>query len=309
MSSSGFSDPRFGTIDTRATQPLPVLKDAPRGDVEAKTAARDGTAVRKQAAEPGVPAAVAALEQAGIESPHDSPVVFGDPGDSGEILSDDLIEEVDDSDVQVEATPRKAPPPSPTPPKTPPPAPRAKASDKPKSRTSKPKSGKPKRRKGKPWFEEIFDEDYLRTLPFLTPQATQSEAAFVSSALDLEPGSQIMDVGCGYGRHAMELAARGYQVVALDLSLPLLLRGADEAQRRGLNINFVHGDMRELSFEDQFDGAYCLFSTFGYFDEEANKKTARGIAKALRPGARLVIEIPEPRLPHHRSTRSSLVGR
>ena len=80
-------------------------------------------------------------------------------------------------------------------------------------------------------------------------------------------------------------------MVGLDLSLPLLLRGADEAQRRGLSINFVHGDMRELDFESQFDGVFCVFSTFGYFDEETNKKTAANMARALKPGARAVIEI------------------
>src|SRR5262245_335950 len=49
-----------------------------------------------------------------------------------------------------------------------------------------------KRKKGKPWFEEIFDEDYLRTLPFLTPQATQSEARFVIETLAVEPGAQVL---------------------------------------------------------------------------------------------------------------------
>jgi SAM-dependent methyltransferase len=152
-------------------------------------------------------------------------------------------------------------------------------------------TGKKPRRRGKPWFEEIFDEDYLRTLPFLTPQATQLEANFVMEALAIEPGCQVLDIGCGYGRHAMELAARGYHVVGLDSSLPLLLRGADEAQRRTLSINFVHGDMREISFDAQFDGAYCLFSTFGYFDDDTNKKTAQNICRALKPGARCVIEV------------------
>jgi SAM-dependent methyltransferase len=102
---------------------------------------------------------------------------------------------------------------------------------------------------------------------------------------------QVLDLGCGYGRHAMELAARGHHVVGLDLSLPLLIRGADEAQRRGLNINFVHGDMRELTFDAQFDGAYCVFSTFGYFDDETNKRVAVNLARALKPGAKLVIDV------------------
>ncbi|MBA3500295.1 MAG: methyltransferase domain-containing protein [Deltaproteobacteria bacterium] len=145
--------------------------------------------------------------------------------------------------------------------------------------------------KGKPWFVDLFDEDYLRTLPFLTPQATQHEAEFVIDAMGLSPGAQVLDVGCGYGRHAMELAARGFHVVGLDLSTPLLVRGGEEAHRRGLQINFVRGDMRELDFEAQFDGAYCLFSTFGYFDDETNKKTVANIARALKPGGRLMIEI------------------
>jgi len=239
-----------------------------------------------------------------------APEEMYDAGDSGEIITDDLIEEVEDgADVVVDASasaggtkpghpPVEAPAPPPTPP-APPPKPAAKppappaAAAKP-AKPSKPAKPPPKagrRRAGKPWFEEIFEEDYLRTLPFLTPQATQQEALFVLESLELEPGAQVLDVGCGYGRHAMEFAARGYHLVALDASLPLLLRGADEAQRRGLDINFVHGDMRELNFDAQFDGAYCLFSTFGYFDDELNKKAAQGIARSLKPGARFVIQI------------------
>jgi SAM-dependent methyltransferase len=174
-----------------------------------------------------------------------------------------------------------------------PPAPPPKPEKKPAAPASKETHAKldQKTPKGKPWFVDLFDEDYLRTLPFLTPQATQHEAEFVIDAMGLSPGAQVLDVGCGYGRHAMELAARGFHVVGLDLSTPLLVRGGEEAHRRGLQINFVRGDMRELDFEAQFDGAYCLFSTFGYFDDETNKKTVANIARALKPGGRLMIEI------------------
>jgi SAM-dependent methyltransferase len=150
---------------------------------------------------------------------------------------------------------------------------------------------RPRKKRTRAWFEEVFDEDYLRTLPFLTPQTTQREAAFLVDALAVKPGHHILDVGCGYGRHAMELAARGFHVTALDLSLALLLRGADEAQRRGLSINFVHGDMRDMTFENQFEGAFCVFSTFGFFDDEMNKKVASYIARALKPGGRLVLDV------------------
>jgi SAM-dependent methyltransferase len=150
---------------------------------------------------------------------------------------------------------------------------------------------KPTSSRARAWFVDLFDEDYLRTLPFLTPQATQSEAEFVINAMNLAPGAQVLDLGCGYGRHAMELAARGFHVVGLDLSTPLLVRGGEEAHRRGLTINFVRGDMRELDFENQFDGVYCLFSTFGYFDDETNKKTLQNVARALKPNGKILVEI------------------
>ncbi|HSN26313.1 MAG TPA: methyltransferase domain-containing protein, partial [Kofleriaceae bacterium] len=200
------------------------------------------------------------------------PIIKLDEGDKpAEKPADDAAKAVAKSADKAGEKPAPPPPPAvhkppPAPPpaaKKPPPAAVAAVVTK---EPSKPTS------RGKPWFAEIFDEDYLRTLPFLTPQATQSEAEFVIETMNLAPGANVLDVGCGYGRHAMELAARGFHVVGLDLSTPLLVRGGEEAHRRGLTINFVRGDMRELDFENQFDAAYCLFSTFGYFDDETNKK-------------------------------------
>jgi SAM-dependent methyltransferase len=148
---------------------------------------------------------------------------------------------------------------------------------------------RPKR--SKPWFEEIFDEDYLRTLPFMTPEQTMREVSFIEGALEAPGGAEILDVGCGYGRHAIELVQRGLNVTGLDLSLPLLIRAADEAQRRALSVNFVHADMREMPFDRKFDGAYSMLTSFGYFDEDANLKVAEGVARALKPGGRFLLDI------------------
>jgi SAM-dependent methyltransferase len=153
-------------------------------------------------------------------------------------------------------------------------------------------SQRPRRpKRSKPWFEEVFDEDYLRTLPFMRADQTLREVEFISSALTAAPGSEILDVGCGYGRHAIELVQRGYNVTGLDLSLPLLIRAADEAQRRSLSVNFVHADMREMAFEKQFDGAYSMLTSFGYFDEETNLRVAERIGRALKPGKRFLLDI------------------
>jgi len=153
--------------------------------------------------------------------------------------------------------PHPPPPPPPTArhhaPPTPPPPSKKVSTPPPAAVSVSTSGGKDKAPRGKPWFVDLFDEDYLRTLPFLTAQATQAEAEFVIEAMNLQPGAQLLDVGCGYGRHAMELAARGYHLVGLDLSTPLLVRGGEEAHRRGLTINFVRGDMRELDFDAQFE--------------------------------------------------------
>jgi SAM-dependent methyltransferase len=198
-----------------------------------------------------------------------------------------------DDEAKAAATDKAPPPPPPTAHKAPPAPPPKKPAAPPPAAVAAVVTKEPSRptSRGKAWFAEIFDEDYLRTLPFLTPQATQSEAEFVIDTMNLAQGAQVLDVGCGYGRHAMELAARGFHVVGLDLSTPLLVRGGEEAHRRGLTINFIRGDMRELDFENQFDAAYCLFSTFGYFDDETNKKTLQNIARALKPQGKILIEI------------------
>jgi SAM-dependent methyltransferase len=148
-----------------------------------------------------------------------------------------------------------------------------------------------RKRRAKQWFEEIFDDDYLRTLPFLTPRQTEREAQFIHESLQLPAGAAILDLACGYGRHAMELAARNYKVTGLDLSLPLLIRAADAARRVGVNVNFIHGDMREMTFEDEFDAACCMFTSFGYFDDDTNRKVAANLARAIKPGGKLLIEV------------------
>jgi SAM-dependent methyltransferase len=147
------------------------------------------------------------------------------------------------------------------------------------------------KKRAKPWYEEVFDEDFLRTLPFMTPEQTAREVTFIREALSPPAGGEVLDVGCGYGRHALELAQQGLRLTGLDLSLPMLIRAADHAQKRGLTVNFVHADMREMTYDGQFDAAYCMLSSFGYFDEETNLRVATAICHALKPGGRFLLDI------------------
>lgn len=171
------------------------------------------------------------------------------------------------------------------------PAAEAKAGEKKTDALPEALSRRPLKKNLKPWYEEVFDEDYLRTLPFMTAQQTLRETAFIKEALSPPAEGEILDVACGYGRHAIEFGQRGFRVTGLDLSLPLLIRAADESQRRGLSTNFVHADMREMAYENQFDAAYCVLTSFGYFDEETNLRVASSICRALKPGGRFLVDI------------------
>jgi SAM-dependent methyltransferase len=150
---------------------------------------------------------------------------------------------------------------------------------------------RPSRPRVHAWWEVFFDDDYLRTVRPPTREQIARQCDFIEKRLALAPGGTVLDVGCGLGLHVLEFAARGYMGVGLDLSLPMLSRASEEAQLRNLRVNFLHSDMREMSFEGAFDAVLCLGTTLGYFDDETNRKIVERLYRALRPGGVLLLDV------------------
>lgn len=147
------------------------------------------------------------------------------------------------------------------------------------------------RKKGKPWWEDLFNDDFIRTQSKVTDGDIAREVNFIEESLACEEGATLLDLACGTGRHAVELAKRGYQVVGFDLSLAMLARASDEAQDRRQKINFVQGDMREMQFEDTFDGIYSWNTSFGFFDEEKNNAVIARVHRALKKGGQFLLDV------------------
>ncbi len=147
------------------------------------------------------------------------------------------------------------------------------------------------KKKKRQWFEDLFNDDYARTLPKLDDRYLEREVRFIEDALGCDKGAAILDLGCGPGEQAVALAARGYEVIGIDLSLAMLARAADEAAEKNQRINFLQGDMRDLTFDDAFDGIYCWGTTFGYFDDVKNAEVIQKIHKALRRGGRFLLDV------------------
>ncbi len=146
-----------------------------------------------------------------------------------------------------------------------------------------------------PWFNEVarfLGDAYwapatTRVQAFTT--GTRQEVEFLVDALELRPGMRVLDAGCGPGRHALELAARGISVVGVDLS-PEFVELA-RAATGDLPAEFRVGDIRALGFDAEFDAVICLcqggFGLLGGGDGET--AALRQLAGALRPGGRLAL--------------------
>jgi SAM-dependent methyltransferase len=154
------------------------------------------------------------------------------------------------------------------------------------------------------WYEEFFGEDYmwfwLRGGEEFDQRAP-AECDFVISTLGLGPGARILDLCCGQGRHAVELAKRGFQVSGLDLSEYLLAIARNRAAGMGVNVEFVRGDMREIPWEGEFDAVVNLFTAFGYLESDGeDEKVIHRVARCLRPGGKFLLDlINRPRIMEH----------
>ncbi len=143
-----------------------------------------------------------------------------------------------------------------------------------------------------PWYVDFFIQDYAQLYAhLLTPERTAKEVAFLRRTLALQPGSRILDLCCGWGRHSIALATLGYQVAGLDLSPTHIQMARDEAQRQGVEVQFMQPDMRKVPFQEHFDAAINIFTAFGYLEsDEEDQKVLQAVSTALKPGGRFFMD-------------------
>lgn len=140
-------------------------------------------------------------------------------------------------------------------------------------------------------WDAFFGEFYLRAYAGEQRDSEAAEQALAAARLARCPDAgDLLDVPCGFGRHAVPLAEAGYRVTGVDRSQSLL----DEARRRGEGRacpELVQADYRSLPFKDEsYEAALNLFSSLGYLGDEADTEVLAEIRRVLRPGGRLVVE-------------------
>lgn len=140
------------------------------------------------------------------------------------------------------------------------------------------------------WYEELF-ADYADSYDReIFTRGTVAEVDFIETEIGVDKTKTILDIGCGTGRHAIELARRGYSVTGIDLSESQLVRARSKAQAANVAVTFLRRDARDFHFDEPFDvvimlceGAFSLMET-----DEMNYQILANAEKALKPGGLFV---------------------
>jgi cyclopropane fatty-acyl-phospholipid synthase-like methyltransferase len=126
---------------------------------------------------------------------------------------------------------------------------------------------------------------------------TLAEVEFLIEELELKEGASLLDVGCGTGRHSIELARRGYHVTGIDLSSGMLAEAKKAAQAAGVVVTWIQSDAAQFSTDKQFAAVICLCEgAFGLLSSEKDALSQplailRNVASAMQPGARCLFTV------------------
>ena len=143
------------------------------------------------------------------------------------------------------------------------------------------------------WTEKLFNLAYVNAEGLRhSRQSTSRECDLVLRLLDLKTSDSILDLACGHGRHALELAKRGFtNVTGLDYSEAALDHARAEANSSVLPLEFIQGDMRSLEFDQQFNVIYNLYNSMFYWDDTIHHQILQGVFQALQPNGKFLLEV------------------
>jgi SAM-dependent methyltransferase len=142
----------------------------------------------------------------------------------------------------------------------------------------------------KQWYEELFQDFADKYDRESFTAGTTGEVDFIESEINFNREKRILDIGCGTGRHSLELARRGYKVAGIDLSPSMIEKAKALAQKENLIIDFQVRDARDFNFKESFDlaimiceGAFPLMES-----DEMNFSILQNAFGSLRPGGKLI---------------------
>lgn len=145
----------------------------------------------------------------------------------------------------------------------------------------------------KPWHEDDSFWEMWGPIMFSEQRVedAQEEVEKIVSLLGIKPGTHILDLCCGIGRHSLELARRGFHVTGVDRTRQYLEQASEKAGKEGLKVDFVQDDMRTFCRPDAFDAVINMFTSFSYFeDPEEDKQVVVNVYRSLKSEGVFLLE-------------------
>lgn len=145
----------------------------------------------------------------------------------------------------------------------------------------------------KEWWENFFHGvalDFWRAA--ISGELTVAETDFIANQLQLSGSARIIDVPCGNGRIAIELAKRGHELTGVDIAEEFINEAKSNSSQASVNVDWHVRDMRDLPWSGAFDGAFCFGNSFGYLSDEANADFLKAVSRTLKPGGRFILDAP-----------------
>jgi cyclopropane fatty-acyl-phospholipid synthase-like methyltransferase len=140
------------------------------------------------------------------------------------------------------------------------------------------------------WYETFFAGVNCEMWEKAVSQEwTDSEAAFLKDVLDIHPPNNILDIPCGTGRLSIALAKQGFRLTAVDISAEFLKGLREKVNADNLPVQIIEGNILTLSLTGDFDAAFCMGNSFGYFDFDGMKTFVQKVSSCLKAGAKWVI--------------------
>lgn len=131
--------------------------------------------------------------------------------------------------------------------------------------------------------ESYYTKRFQAFAEFYKDSESPNQVEFIEKAVSLKPHCNILDLACGYGRHSILLAKKGYSVTGYDLSADYINQARQEAERAGVNVTFDCTDMRSLDVSDRFDAVISFSTSLAFYEDKVNRDIFQRIYKALRP--------------------------
>ena len=136
------------------------------------------------------------------------------------------------------------------------------------------------------FFNGIYKDLWRKIIP---NGLTEAEADFIIDVAGLTPGNKVLDIMCGYGRHALELAKRGLDVTAIDNLIAYIDEVSETASKKNLSIRTICSGALETEIPNVYDAIICMGNSFSFFEKEEANELLQKLSNHLREDGVLII--------------------